>query len=211
MKKLNNQKGFTLTEVLVVITILVIIGLAALINFDPLQQFFKGYDTIRKNDLSTLKTAFENYYADKQCYPPETILTQCGSNSLSPYLEKIPCDPNGQPYTGHFLPEESENTCPQNYAIYASLSNKVDTQGDNLEYCENTLAVTSPGMTSNDTISGCSDVTLCYEMYGCRNGACTLLFQDTLPTCGFTYCDSNCNGVNCSQKNRRGSYVNECR
>ena len=54
--KKNNWQGFTLTELLVVISILTILGLLALININPSLSFSSGYDTVRKADLAKIKS-----------------------------------------------------------------------------------------------------------------------------------------------------------
>lgn len=205
----KNHKGFTLVEVMIVVSLIVIIAIALLGGINPLQQFLRGYDTVRKSDLAKLKSAFENYYNDHECYPDKSILAQCGSNALNPYLDKIPCDPNSkEPYEVYLLPEDS--SCAQKFAIYASLSSTVDTKGDLIKYCPDTTVVTSADMNYTEVIKGCSGQELCQTIYGCKNGACVVVALDSIPACSPNSCDPNC-GVDCSKKNRRGSYTNECR
>jgi prepilin-type N-terminal cleavage/methylation domain-containing protein len=206
----NNHKAFTLPELLVVVALVAIIASALLTTINPFTQYLRGYDTVRRDDLTRLRTAFENYYIDHDCFPSNELLSQCGSNALAPYLDKVPCDPGTkQPYTLLSLPENS--SCSQKFAIYSELANKADTRGDFIEYCKDTIAVSSADMAYLDIIKGCSDIEVCQSMYGCRNGTCTLLFEDAIPTCGIVYCNSNCNNKNCAQKNGRGAYINECR
>ncbi len=208
---MKNDSGFTLAELLIVISILVILGLTALVGLNPMLQILKGYDARRKADLYQIKGAFEAYYADHDCYPPSTVLSQCGSNVLEPYLASIPCDPNTkEPYSFYSGTSESA-TCPQKFAVYADMSNKADPEGNRITYCPNTIAQFSPNELYTDLVEGCSGQEVCLSLYGCRTGICQKLFVDSFPTCGFTYCTSDCNGINCAQKNARGIYVNECR
>ncbi len=210
MKHNSINNGFTLSEILIVITILVVISLAVFRSIDPLTQFLKGYDSVRKSDLEKIKTAFEEYYIDNECYPPQTALSNCGSSDLAPYLDKVPCDPSTRiPYTLYLLPEESG--CAQKFAVYADIAYKKDKKSNLIEYCPNTLAANSPNIQNVELIKGCSQMHISFDLYGCRTGSCQLLFTDTVPTCGFTYTSSDCNGVNCSAKNRRGVYTNECK
>lgn len=207
MKKI--ARGFTLVEVMIVVSIIVILALLLLFGLNPLQQFFRGYDTVRKNDLAKLKSAFENYYNDHDCYPDKSVLTKCESNALDPYLDKIPCDPSTkEPYDIYLLPADS--SCPQKFAIYANLSSTVDVRGDLITYCPDTTAVYSADMNNTEVIKGCSGQELCQTIYGCKNGACVVVALDSLPACSPNSCDPNC-GVDCSKKNRRGAYANECR
>lgn len=205
----NKKSGFTLTEVLVVVSLIAIIATAIILSLDPMKQFFKGYDTVRKNDLAKIKTAFENYYNDHDCYPDKSVLSMCGSNVLEPYLDKIPCDPGTQePYEVYMLPVDS--SCVQKFAIYASLNSDNDNQGDLIQYCPNTIAAASADMNYTEIIKGCSGQELCQTIYGCRNGACVVVALDSVPSCSPNSCDPDC-GVDCSRKNRRGQYTNECR
>lgn len=207
--KINrNHHGFTMAEILITITLLVIIGLAALIGINPLTQIFKGYDARRKADLYNLKQAFESYYADKDCYPPITILNNCGGNELLPYLQSIPCDPQGNvPYQLNLIP--SDSTCPQQFAIYAKLLTPGDSQA-NLAECPQMMAVSSPGMTHVDIVNACSGKTpLCPVYYGCRNRICQVVAYDMAPTCKYFSCTSNCGGDDCS-KIVRGANFHDC-
>ena len=205
----NKQSGYTLAEMTIIVGIIAIVAIFLLIGLDPIKQFFKGYDTVRKSDLAKLKTAFENYYNDKECYPDGSVLSMCGSNILQPYLDKIPCNPGTQePYEVYMLPADS--TCAQKFAIYASLSSGNDNQSDMIKYCPKTIAAASADMNYTDIIKGCSGQELCQTIYGCRNGACVIVALDSVPSCSPNSCDPNC-GVDCSRKNRRGQYTNECR
>lgn len=206
---IKNNRAFTLTEVLIVITLIVILSLAALLTMDPLNQFFRGYDAVRKSDLAKLKTAFENYYADHDCYPSQALLSQCGSTALDPYLDKIPCDPNTkEPYELYLLPADS--SCAQKFAIYANLSSSSDNQGNDITYCKDTIAVSSSDMNYLDVVRGCSNTQMCQTMYGCKSGACVIIAEDSIPTCSPNSCDPTC-GVDCAKLNRRGAFTNECR
>ncbi len=209
MAKNTNNQGFTLNELLVIVGIIAIISMVLLRNINPLQQFFRGYDTVRRNDLQKLKTAFENYFSDNDCYPDPDVLTQCNSNVLEPYLDKIPCDPSsGEPYEIYSLPVDS--SCPQKYSIYGDITSSLDSRGDDITYCPKTIAVSSVDMNYLDIINGCSGTQLCQTIYGCRNGACVIIAEDSIPTCSPNSCDPTC-GVDCTKKNRRNQYTNECR
>jgi prepilin-type N-terminal cleavage/methylation domain-containing protein len=203
------NRGFTLAELLVVVTIIVIIALGLLMTINPFIQFLKGYDTVRRSDLNKLKTAFENYYSEHDCYPDQTILSQCGSSALSPYLDIVPCDPTSkEPYKVKILP--ANTSCPQKFSIYANISNTADVKANEIKYCKNTIAASSPDMNYVDIVNGCSGIQLCKIMYGCVRGTCSIIAQDSIPTCSPNSCDPTC-GTDCSKKNRKGAYTNECK
>lgn len=62
MKKLKkNQKGFTLLELLVVISIIGILLALGAVAYSTAQQ--KGRDAKRRGDIKALQSGFEQYYA----------------------------------------------------------------------------------------------------------------------------------------------------
>lgn len=121
----NSQKrffsGFTLIEMLVVVTIVSILLLLTL--FFSRGQLSKARDARRKADLEKIKISFEHYFSDNGCYPDETILESCSGADLQPYLSAVPCDPyTKQPYL--YKPFEG-NSC-KGYRVYAALESTFD-------------------------------------------------------------------------------------
>ncbi len=198
-----NRKGFTLVEILVTVSILLVLGVTLLVMLNPMMQIFKGYDTVRKTDLAKLKAAFEQYYEDHGCYPSSTVLDNCGGSDLQPYLDKIPCDPNtNEPYLLYYYPTTS--SCSQNYVVYAMLSNLFDPAGKDIPYCNSYYAVYSPGASETVIVAGCSGQNICSRLYGCVSGACQLIAEDTFPLCYPSYCED----ITCS--NHCGDPSYEC-
>lgn len=116
-----DQGGFTLVELLTVISIIAILG-ALLLLLNPIKQVNKGYDSVRKKDLNNIKRVFEDYYSDHLCYPAAGILDSCGGSQLLPYLSEIPCDPQTkQPYL--YVPEA--DNC-SGYRVLTILMDKTD-------------------------------------------------------------------------------------
>ena len=194
-------------ELLVVVTILIVLGLALLMSLNPLTQIIKGYDTRRRSDLNKIKIAFEAYYSDHDCYPDKSVLTQCDSTALQPYINTIPCDPSTKAgYKINVFPTDS--TCPQKYAIYASTTSVFNSS--TVPGCTNTYAVYSSNMGGLELTKGCSKVTqTCVNVYGCKQGVCTLVAVDEIVKCSPNSCLSNC-GANCSLKKPNGSFKYEC-
>lgn len=103
-------------ELLIVVAIVVILFIVLLLSLRT--QVSRGRDADRKTDLEKIKVAFEDYYNDNGCYPPEDVLEDCNSDSFVPYLQSIPCDPvNGEPY--FYVPVEGNNCA--GYRVYAGL------------------------------------------------------------------------------------------
>ncbi len=59
--KLNSKKGFTLLELLIVITILAVLSVAVIVIINPAETIKKARDTQRISDLSSIKTAIALY------------------------------------------------------------------------------------------------------------------------------------------------------
>jgi len=115
---MNRKLGFTLLELIIVVSILSALFLLAIAILNPIASIHKAYDAHRKKDLEGLRIAFENYYSDYDCYPTQEQISFCNSDSLDPYMSKIPCDPVSKiPYELVVTPA----TCPQSYTAYTLL------------------------------------------------------------------------------------------
>jgi prepilin-type N-terminal cleavage/methylation domain-containing protein len=124
------KKGFTLSEMLVVVTLIAIIALIAIFSFQG--QLAKGRDIQRKTDLSRFKAGLEEYYNDNGAYPSETDWDKmdCNADGSAVYTEKFKCDPSTKqkylylttlPYTG-----ERSEVSGTYYCLYAALENPKD-------------------------------------------------------------------------------------
>lgn len=122
MISMKSGAGFTLTELLIAVSIVILLLLLILINWRI--QIDRGHDVLRKKHLTDIKRAFEEYYNDKGCYPPATILSICGGPELQPYLQTIPCDPTSKlPYK--YVPVDDSNLC-KGFRVFASLRDTGD-------------------------------------------------------------------------------------
>jgi len=80
-----SQTGFTLIELIVVVTIIGILAAVAIANVRFAQQ--KARESALRDDLYEMRKAIDSFYADKQRYPADL-------NELVPgYLHKVPVDP----------------------------------------------------------------------------------------------------------------------
>jgi len=68
----RSRSGFTMIELLVVITILGILAVAVLSAINPIEQINRGRDTASRSDAEQLIGAIERYYAFQGYYPWQT-------------------------------------------------------------------------------------------------------------------------------------------
>lgn len=97
---MNNKRGFTLVEILIVVVLLLVLFMVVFLNLRG--QSARANDVKRKTDLYTLRKAFEEYNNDKNAFPVSTIVNTCNGTELLPYLAKIPCDPVTKSPYGYF-------------------------------------------------------------------------------------------------------------
>jgi general secretion pathway protein G len=82
----RKQRGFTLIELIVVVTIIGILAGIAVSNVKNAQN--KAREAALKDDLHEMRKAIDNYYADKQRYPQSLAELK-----ESHYLRDLPKDP----------------------------------------------------------------------------------------------------------------------
>ena len=82
----RSARGFTLIELMVVMSIIVTLATIGLVQYRQSVQFTK--EAVLKDDLFKMKEAIDQYYADKNQYP-ESLDDLVSSG----YLRAIPKDP----------------------------------------------------------------------------------------------------------------------
>jgi len=113
------ERGFTLIELIVVVTIIGILAGIAISNVRFAQQ--KAREAALKDDLHEMRKAIDDYYADKQKYPDslQTLTTER-------YLRNLPKDP----MTGKAdWQEVKESTDPNDPTAQPSADNPTGTPG----------------------------------------------------------------------------------
>ena len=82
----NNEKGFTLIELMIVVAIIGILAAIAIPQFSAYRE--RAYVASMKADCNAVRTAEEAYFADNDTYlvttAPTTDLADYGIKSLSP-------------------------------------------------------------------------------------------------------------------------------
>jgi general secretion pathway protein G len=82
----KRQRGFTLIELLVVCAIIGILSAAAVANYR--RSIVKAKEAVLQQDLYTMRTLINQYFADKGKYPAD--LTSLVEDH---YLQELPKDP----------------------------------------------------------------------------------------------------------------------
>ena len=99
MIKKSTKKGFSLVELLVVITIIAILSVVAYSAIAG--NTVKARDAKRKQDLTTIQSAFELYFLKNNRYP-DVLETGVEGGLVwripKIYLSAIPADPSGKAY-----------------------------------------------------------------------------------------------------------------
>lgn len=127
-KSFASKKGFTLIEMLVVISIIGILTTLALASFIGIQK--QARDTRRKSDLKQYQTSLEEY-ANKNdglypAYPTTTSadVTLCSDLSLT----NCPTDPkNESPYLYKYVTDGTVGDTATIYSLWTTIEGKTNT------------------------------------------------------------------------------------
>lgn len=85
-RKRSSQSGFTLIELIIVVTIVGLLAGIALVNVRHAQR--KAAENVLKANLTNMRKAIDDFYADKQRYP--SALQELVDEK---YMRRIPSDP----------------------------------------------------------------------------------------------------------------------
>ena len=86
MRSGHKSRGFTLLELMIVITIIAILATMALVNYQ--RSVLRSREAVLKTDLATMRNAIQAYTLDKEAGP-----TSLDDLVQSKYLSGIPVDP----------------------------------------------------------------------------------------------------------------------
>ncbi len=83
---ISNQRGWTLVEITVVISLIAILASIAIVGYQ--NAITRSKEAVLLEDLFQMRNAIDQYYADKEEYPPSL-----DALVISNYLRAIPVDP----------------------------------------------------------------------------------------------------------------------
>ena len=163
----KNQKGFTLIELMVVVTIIGILASIVLVSLDSARV--KARDVRRLADIRQIALGLEFYIDEYRHYPPITGATTpaarwqkakeclegqaaCADNSKSEqFMSIVPTDPLG---TGSFIYDYSPNASQSSFVLKAPLE-KTD---------HTALSVDVDGVQSDFSNIDCTDPAYCLKI-----------------------------------------------
>jgi prepilin-type N-terminal cleavage/methylation domain-containing protein len=152
--KLKTIKGFSLVELLVVITIIAILSVVAYTAVGG--QTGKARNSRRQQDLSTIQSALEIFYIENMNkYPDELDDGAAGSlNDLVPkYMPKMALDPATD---AEYDYEVTGNN--KKYQLGASLEDEETPNGYTAYIIGNSETDMIDGVESDDMVTPCNDI-----------------------------------------------------
>lgn len=104
---MKTQKGFTLVEILIVVSLIAILAVVALITINPAEAQRRARDTQRIKDISSMQSIIEQYLSDHPSNFSTTDKTSLGGTNncgtggwigidLCAYANTLPLDPSNR-------------------------------------------------------------------------------------------------------------------
>jgi general secretion pathway protein G len=127
----GSARGFTIIELMVVLALVVILASLAMVQYRRTIVYSK--EAVLRDDLAKLRDAIDQYYADKNQYPP--TLSALASEG---YLREIPKDPITESNSSwQEIPAEADSTNPSaSPGVYDVKSGSDGTALDGSRYSE---------------------------------------------------------------------------
>lgn len=201
-KKLSSASGFTLVELLITLSIIVILAAVFMTYFRS--QMLKGNDARRKADIDRIKIAIEEYEKDHNCYPQYVTCGVFQDQPIYPYLNNVPCDPVKNV---SYIYELQGGACPGWYKLYSNLqyiqdpdvkpgigpSSAFNYVSGSANAPESVQSIAPTGSATTTPSGGVKES----QYYGCRSGICVPILWNPArpgPECDPSFQDSNCYG-----------------
>lgn len=127
------KSGFTLIEILVVITIIVLLTAAAAVSYSTFLK--QSRDAKRKTDLEQVRAALEMFRSNSTTNSyPTTGLSELTAPTV--YIQSVPTDPKNPTYTYYYSATGSDYTLATHLESVATTCQSLTTQcTSNCTYC----------------------------------------------------------------------------
>jgi prepilin-type N-terminal cleavage/methylation domain-containing protein len=194
------KNGFTLVELLIVMSIVAILGVILTGIINPVALIAKSHDSRRKSDLNKIKTSFEEYFNDRGQYPVNVsswnTKDNCGksvtTDFINNYVKNWPCDPNGNVYR--------IDVDAKKFRVIINLENKTDKDIPNDWYLTNNYILV--GFTKDQANYGISSSNIYWYDWGET--------KTVDPNCNKADCWISKNGCNKVQAGQPCSSGSDC-
>lgn len=129
-KEFVGKRGFSLIELLVVISIIGVLSGMAAFNFQQARE--RARDVQRKNDMKQLQNALESYKNDQLAasYPDAEDLEALTEYLTPDYIKRMPVDPKEQKLDGSWVEYAYTRTSVLTYELVTCLENEGDLAKD---------------------------------------------------------------------------------
>jgi general secretion pathway protein G len=131
VRKFRASRGFTLIELMVVLSLIVVLASLALVQYR--RSIVYSREAVLKDNLHKMRDAIDQYYADKNQWP-----SSLGALASDGYLREIPKDPiTDSTSTWQEVPAEPDAANPiAAPGVYDVKSGSEDTALDGSKYSE---------------------------------------------------------------------------
>ncbi|OGG15585.1 hypothetical protein A3D77_02715 [Candidatus Gottesmanbacteria bacterium RIFCSPHIGHO2_02_FULL_39_11] len=162
------KKGFTLIEILIVISLLGVLAVALLATIDPLEQIRKGQDSKTQNLITELNGAMDRYYATRQEYtwqaasPSIIQLTSANQTTyVDPLITAGELKTNFTTVAGTNLTTIYLSGTPSSKVLCFRPTSKAMLFDKNSHYAVDHSGAAGPGTCKGDTTPGATDCDWC--------------------------------------------------
>jgi len=131
LRKHSSDRGFTLIEILIVITLIVVLASMGMASYT--NSVRRAREAVLREDLFRIRDAIDQFYADKNKYP-QTLADLVSEK----YLREIPKDPmTNSADTWTVVPAEADPANPAaEPGVYDIKSGSEDTSLDGSRYAD---------------------------------------------------------------------------
>lgn len=105
---MKKNEGFTLIEILVVVTIIVLLTATAVVTYTAFLK--QSRDAKRKADLEQVRAAVEMYRSNNDTYPVGNWSNLSVLTSGTVYIKSLPADPKSASYSYYYSGSASDYT-----------------------------------------------------------------------------------------------------